>query len=49
VVNQLEPLGTYTVTLGVGAVQKTASARITATQSWSLETSPEVIRQMDRK
>ncbi|HXE31181.1 MAG TPA: hypothetical protein VN515_05220 [Terriglobales bacterium] len=47
VVDQLEPLGAYNVTLEAGAVQKTAPARITATQGWSLETSPEVIRQLE--
>jgi hypothetical protein len=49
VVDQLEPLGAYTVTLEVGSVRQNASARITATQGWSLATSPEVIRQLDHK
>ena len=50
VVDQLEPLGAYTVTLEVGAVRQDASARIIATQGWSLATSPpEIIRQLDHK
>ena len=49
VVDQLEPLGTYTVTLDVGAVRQSANARIIATQGWSLATSPEIIRQIDHK
>lgn len=50
VVDQLEPLGAYTVTLEVGEVRQNASARIIATQGWSLATSPpEIIRQLDHK
>lgn len=49
VVDQLEPLGTYTVTLEVGGVRQNASGRIVATQGWSLATSPEVIRGVERK
>jgi hypothetical protein len=49
VVDQLAPLGAYTVTLEVGAVRQNAGARIVATQGWSLAGSPEVIRQLEQK
>src|SRR5262249_9099516 len=49
VVDQLEPLGAYTVTLDVGGVRQRAIGRIIATQGWSLATSPEIIRQLDHK
>ncbi|HEX2456576.1 MAG TPA: hypothetical protein VHI99_22955 [Vicinamibacterales bacterium] len=43
--DQLAPLGDYTVTLQVGETKLTQPARITKTQGWSLAPSPTVIRQ----
>jgi hypothetical protein len=40
VVEQLAPLGDYTVTLEAGAVKETTKARVVETQGWSLNTSP---------
>ena len=44
VVDQLAPLGSYTVTLQIAGTKQTTSARIVKTQGWSLAPSPEVIR-----
>ena len=44
VVDQLAPLGDYTVTLEVGGTKQTTSAHVIKTQGWSLAPSPEVIR-----
>jgi hypothetical protein len=41
---QLAPLGEYTVTLDAGAVKLTEKARISKTQGWSLAPTPEIIR-----
>jgi hypothetical protein len=38
------PLGEYTITLEVGDKRLTTKGRISATQGWSLGTSPEIIR-----
>ena len=43
-VEQLMPLGEYTVTVEVGAAKLTAPARIVKTQGWSLGLTPQVIR-----
>lgn len=44
VVDQLAPLGDYTVTLEIGSTKRTTSAHVIKTQGWSLAPSPEVIR-----
>ena len=44
VVDQLAPLGEYTVTLEAGAVKKTTKARVVETQGWSLAPPPSHIR-----
>jgi photosystem II stability/assembly factor-like uncharacterized protein len=41
---QLAPLGEYTVTLDTGSEKLTQKARVTQTQGWSLAPSPQVIR-----
>jgi photosystem II stability/assembly factor-like uncharacterized protein len=41
---QLVPLGDYTVTLDAGGAKQTATAKITKTTGWSLAPSPSVIR-----
>src|SRR5215471_539728 len=41
---QLAPIGEYTVTLDLGSTRLTQKARITKTQGWSLAPSPQVIR-----
>src|SRR5262249_48399210 len=43
--DQLAPLGEYTVTLQVGDGKLTRPARVTKTQGWSLAPSPTIIRQ----
>jgi hypothetical protein len=43
-VEQLAPLGEYTVTLDSGSTKLTGKARVTKTQGWSLAPSPQVIR-----
>src|SRR4029079_6980756 len=43
-VEQLAPLGEYTITLDVGTARMTQRARVTKTQGWSLAPSPQVIR-----
>ena len=42
--DQLAPLGDYTVTLTVGATTLTQKARIAKTQGWAFGTSPQTIR-----
>lgn len=44
VVDQLAPLGEYTVTLDIGGKTLTQKARVTKTQGWSLGPSPQIIR-----
>jgi photosystem II stability/assembly factor-like uncharacterized protein len=44
VLDQLAPLGDYTVTLEVGGKTFTEKARITATQGWSMVPVPQIIR-----
>jgi hypothetical protein len=44
VIEQLAPLGDYTVTLQSGTTKLTRPARITATQGWRIGPTPEVIR-----
>ncbi len=41
---QLAPLGEYTVTLDAGSTKLTQKARVRKTQGWSLAPSPRVIR-----
>ena len=43
-VEQLAPLGEYTITLDLGASKLTQKARVTKTQGWSLAPSPRMIR-----
>src|SRR5262249_15622208 len=43
--DQLAPLGEYTVTMQVGDAKLTRPARITKTQGWSLAPSPTIIRE----
>ena len=45
VVDQLAPLGEYTVTLNVGGRSLTQKGRVTKTQGWSLGVPPQVIRE----
>jgi hypothetical protein len=44
VIEQLAPLGDYTVTLKSGTTKLTRPARVTATQGWRIGPVPEVIR-----
>jgi len=44
VLEQLAPLGDYTVTLQVDGKTLSRTARITATQGWRIGPNPEVIR-----
>jgi hypothetical protein len=44
VIEQLAPLGDYTVTLQSGATKLTRKARVVATQGWRIGPVPEVIR-----
>ena len=44
VIEQLAPLGEYTVTLQFGTTKLTRPARVTATQGWRIGPVPEVIR-----
>jgi hypothetical protein len=43
-VDQLAPLGEYSVTLDAGGSKQTLKARVTKTQGWSLAPSPQIIR-----
>ena len=43
-VEQLAPLGDYTITLDLGGSTLTQRARVTKTQGWSLAPSPQIIR-----
>ena len=43
-VEQLAPLGEYTVTLDLGSTKLTKKARVTKTQGWPLAPSPQLIR-----
>jgi hypothetical protein len=45
VVDQLAPLGEYTVTLDAGSTKLTQKAQVTKTQGWSLGVAPQVIRE----
>ena len=42
--DQLAPIGDYTITLTVGTTTLTGTGRVAKTQGWSLGTSPQVIR-----
>jgi hypothetical protein len=44
VMEQLAPLGEYTITLDLGTSKLTQKARVTKTQGWSLAPSPQIIR-----